>query len=178
MRDHGTVRRQLVLVRHAKSSWEDTSLADHDRPLAPRGAKALAGMCAHLERSEHPPELVLCSSARRTIDTLDGIRAAIPESTHVVFTEELYEASVGSLLELLRGIDADVECTMVVGHNSTLQDAALLLVGAGPADTREQLATKLPTGAIVTMSFDGSWADLGEGAAELDDLYLPRPTRT
>ena len=109
---------------------------------------------------------------------MDGIRAAIPERARVVLTEELYAATADSLLGLLHGIDDVIECTMVVGHNPALQDASRLLVGAGGTDIREQLATKLPTGAVVAISFDGPWADLREGAAELDDLYLPRPPRS
>ncbi len=117
-----SVRRQLLVVRHAKSSWDDTSLADHDRPLAPRGTRALARLRDHLDRSEHQPEIVLCSSSRRTIETLDGIRAAIPEHAQVVLAEELYVATADSLLALLHGVD--------------------------------------------------------EGAAEVDDLYMPRPPRS
>jgi len=170
--------RHLILVRHAKSSWDDASLADHDRPLAPRGTRALDGIREHLERTGHRPELVFCSSARRTIDTLDGIRAAIPADARVVVTEELYSATADSLLGMLHGIDDAVGCAMVVGHNPVLHDACLALVGAGRAEMRRQLATKLPTGAVVTMSFEGSWAHLRSGAAELDDLYLPRPPRS
>jgi phosphohistidine phosphatase len=178
MRDDCAVRRQLLLVRHAKSSWDDTSLADRDRPLAPRGIKALAGMRDHLQRSGHRPEIVLCSPSRRTIDTLDSIRAAIPEHARVVLADELYGATANSLLALLRGVDDGIDCAMVVGHNPTVQDLALLLVGEGDADIRGQLATKLPTGAVVTMSFDGDWADLHDGVAALDDLYMPRPPRS
>jgi len=178
MCDDGTVRRQLLLVRHAKSSWDDTSLPDRDRPLAARGIKALAGMRDYLQRSEHRPEIVLCSPSRRTIDTFDSIRAAIPMHAQVVLADELYGATADSLLDLLRGVDDGIECAMVVGHNPTLQDLALLLVGAGDADVRGQLATKIPTGAVVTMSFDGAWADLDDGVTALNDLYMPRPPRS
>lgn len=172
------MRHHLILVRHAKSSWDDASLADHDRPLAPRGARALAGIRDHLERTRYRPELLLCSSSRRTIDTLDGVRAGIPADARVVVTERLYSATADSLLGLLHGIDDAIDCTMVVGHNPVLQDTCLALVGAGRADMRQQVETKLPTGAVVTMSFEGPWAHLRAGAAELDDLYLPRPPRS
>ena len=73
-RDDSRMRRDLLLVRHAKSGWDDPSLDDHDRPLAVRGEKALRGLRDYLGRVEHPPDVVLCSSARRTVDTLDGFR--------------------------------------------------------------------------------------------------------
>ena len=132
----------------------------------------------HLQRSGHRPEIVLCSPSRRTIDTLDSIRAAIPEHARVVLADELYGATASSLLALLRGVDDGIDCAMVVGHNPTVQDLALLLVGEGDADICGQLATKLPTGAVVTMSFDGDWADLHDGVAVLDDLFMPRPPRS
>ena len=109
MCDDGTVRRQLLLVRHAKSSWDDTSLPDRDRQLAARGIKALAGMRDYLQRSEHRPEIVLCSPSRRTIDTFDSIRAAIPMHAQVVLADELYGATADSLLDLLRGVDDGIE---------------------------------------------------------------------
>jgi phosphohistidine phosphatase len=66
-----TQTRHLLLLRHAKSSWDDASLADHDRPLAPRGRKAAIRIRAHMRREQIPVALVLCSSARRAGETLD-----------------------------------------------------------------------------------------------------------
>jgi phosphohistidine phosphatase len=154
------------------------SLADRDRPLAARGIKALSRIRGHLQRSAHQPEIVLCSSSRRTIDTLAGVRSAIPADAVVVVRDEIYTADPGSLLALFHGFDDDVACALVIGHNPTLQDLALMLVGAGPADLREQLASKLPTGAVVTLSFGDAWVDLAKGAAELDDFYTPRAPRS
>lgn len=177
-RDDEDMRRHLLLVRHAKSAWDDTSLTDHDRPLAPRGTKALRRIRDHVLGADHRPELVLCSSSRRTVETLGGIRPAIPEQARVEVERELYLASAGTLLARLRALGSGVECAMVIGHNPGTQDLAMLLVGDGDAEMRAQLVTKLPTGAVVTLSFDGAWADLGGGVARIDDLFMPRPTRS
>ncbi len=176
-RDDVHVRRHLLLVRHAKSSWDDPGLADHDRPLAPRGRKAVSGVRGHLERVEHHPGIVLCSSSRRTEQTLDGIRAALPASASVVLDEALYLANADALLARLHRIDDDIDCAMVIGHNPALQNLALMLVGTGDADMRERLAAKLPTGAVATLSFDRPWAGLGPAVARIDDLFMPRPPR-
>lgn len=182
-RDAGTrdamgMRRHLMLVRHVKSAWNDVSLADHDRPLAARGAEAIPRLRDHLAQAAHPPELVLCSTSRRTVDTFEGIRAALAQHAHVQFEQGVYDASADSLLGRLQLVDSGIGCAMVIGHNPTVQDLVMLLVRAGDTDMRAQLAAKLPTGAAVTLSFDGAWRELGAGTARLDDLFMPRPPRS
>ncbi|MGE3688962.1 MAG: histidine phosphatase family protein [Acidimicrobiia bacterium] len=171
------MRRDLLLVRHAKSAWDDPSLADHDRPLAPRGAKSLRRLRDHLIRAERRPDVVLCSSARRTVDTLDGIRPALPKRACIDVADELYLTDADTLLTRLHGLDGKVRCAMLIGHNPSVEDLALLLVGSGDAGLRTQLTAKLPTGALVALSFAGAWADLAAGAARIDDLFMPRPPR-
>ena len=168
--------RHLLLVRHAKSSWDDPSLADHDRPLAPRGQDALPLMREHVAGGGHPPDLVLCSSARRAVDTLDGIRPALGDRVLIEVDPALYELDAGGLLARLRALDA-VECAMVVGHNPWMQALAVSLAGGGDGEALRQLALKLPTGAVVTLSFEGDWADLGPGVANIDELFMPRRPR-
>ena len=166
-----------MLVRHAKSSWDDASLADHDRPLATRGVNALPRLRAHVAGSEHPIELVFCSTARRTVDTLAGFRDVLPEQAVVETDRGVYGADADELLGRLRGVGDEVGCVMVVGHNPTMQELTLLLAGSDDPDALAQVAAKLPTGAAVTLSFDGAWRDLAPGAAHLDDLFTPRPPR-
>jgi phosphohistidine phosphatase len=164
----------LHLLRHAKSSWAEAGLDDHDRPLAPRGEKAVRRIGEHLAKTAHPPELVLCSSARRTTMTLAGITASLPAGVDTSVEAPLYAASGGELLERLRRVSDDVDGVMIIGHNPGLEDLALLLVGAGDGSLRARLATKYPTGALATMSFTGSWAGLGPGRATLEGYVVPR----
>jgi phosphohistidine phosphatase len=161
-------------VRHAKSAWDDPSLADHDRPLAPRGAKAARRLRDHLAGAEHRPDLVLCSSSRRTSDTLDAIRAALPKRVLVEVEDALYLAGADDLLGRLHDVDGDVRCTMVIGHNPGIQDLAVLLAGSGDGALRQQLGAKFPTGAAVTLSFEGAWSGLAAGAARIESLFMPR----
>lgn len=171
------MRRDLLLVRHAKSAWDDPSLADHDRPLAPRGTKAVRRLREYLTRAEHRPDVVLCSSSRRTVDTLEGIRASLPKRASIELADDLYLADANTLLTRLHDLNGNVRCAMLIGHNPSIQDLASLLVGSGDAGLRAQLTAKLPTGALVALSFDGAWADLDAGATRIDALFVPRTPR-
>ena len=152
-------------------------LADHARPLAPRGATAVRRLHDHFVRAGYRPDVVLCSSARRTVDTLDGIRAALPKRTRIDVSGELYLADARTLLTRLHGLDGEIRCAVLIGHNPGLEDLAARLVGSGADRLRTQLAAKFPTGALVALSFEGGWAELGTGAARIDALFVPRTPR-
>jgi len=160
--------RQLVLVRHAKSAWDDPALQDAERPLASRGLKALPKMSAYLEDLRPRPDVVLCSPARRARETLDGIRAAFPRRTTVEIIEEIYLAHADELLECIHRV-TDGRCVLMIGHNPGLTDLVDLLVTAD-----SPVAMDLPTGAIAVLSFDGVWRDLAPSSATLVDLWRPR----
>ena len=166
--------KQLYLLRHAKSSWVDPCLDDHDRPLAPRGEEALDRLRRYILRSSLAPTLVLCSSARRAVMTCNGIIGALPTNTGVEIEDGLYAAPSGRLLDRLRRVNDDTAGVMVIGHNPGLHALATSLVGTGDDALREQLAAKFPTGALATLTTSGPWADLMPAAATLEDLVAPR----
>jgi phosphohistidine phosphatase len=156
--------RRLYLLRHAKSSWEEPGLSDHDRPLAPRGRRAAKAIGRHLRDHGIEPELVLCSSAVRARQTLEriGLEGRIEP--------ELYGAGAEELLARLHAVPASVRSVMLIGHNPDLQELALLLA----SDARE-LEAKFPTGALATLTFGGhDWGALGPGTAELSGFVRPR----
>src|SRR5437879_5489012 len=115
--------KHLFILRHAKSSWDDPGLDDHDRPLAPRGRKAARLMADHVRASEIHPSLVLCSPAKRTRQTLDAV---LPGGKTVI-EPALYGASAGSILARLRGVSNTTASVMVIGHNPAMQDLVLQL---------------------------------------------------
>ncbi len=168
------MRRHLLLLRHAKSAWDDPTLDDHDRPLAPRGVKAGERLRDHLGDRADRPRVVLCSSAVRTVQTLAAIRPALSKRTTVSIEDGLYLAGAGTWLARIGELDDAVECAMAIGHNPGLEDLADLLIGSGPHDLRHQLATKFPTGALATISFKGVWRDLAPGTGRLDEYFQPR----
>jgi phosphohistidine phosphatase len=167
-------RRRLYALRHAKSSWDDPTLADHERPLAHRGEQSVKRLRTYVDRRKIAPDVVLCSSARRTIETLEGIRASLPAGVDVRIDGRLYGAPAERLLRAMRELDDAVHAVMVIAHNPGLEDLANELVGEGDAALRERLWEKFPTGALASMSFDGRWAELGPGSVRLDDFVVPR----
>jgi phosphohistidine phosphatase len=162
----------LYLLRHAKSSWEDPTLADHDRPLAPRGRRAAKAIAEYLRRRPSTPRLVLCSSSERTRDTLKRISAGLRGGVEVRIEERLYTASAGGLLARLHEVDARVDSAMVIGHYPALQELALTLAGRR-VDLR-RLREKFPTAGLATLAFAGSWDELAPGAAELTAFVTPK----
>lgn len=166
--------RTLLLLRHAKSSWADPALADHDRPLAPRGAQAARRIAAHLLSEGVRPALVLCSSARRARDTLEALRPVLGESADVQTESELYGADVSEIIQRLRIVDPQVASVMIVGHNPGLHDLAMKLAGDGDETALQRLRTKFPTGALATLDLSAGWAALEAGQAYLSRLVVPR----
>src|SRR3546814_409083 len=157
----------LHLLRHAKSSWDAPGVADHDRPLSERGRRAAAAMAAHFRKAGIAPDLVLCSSARRTVDTLAAIRPRLPKDVAIETTADLYEVDAGTLLARVRRVPASVEVLLLVGHNPGMEGLATGLAGAGSdAAARAGLDHKFPAGALASLDFDGDWRDLACGRSE------------
>jgi phosphohistidine phosphatase len=120
------------------------------------------------------PELVLCSSAVRTVATLDGFRDALPATTTVEVEEDLYGADVDELLARVRQVPDAVRNAMLIGHNPGMEDLALLLTGDGDRHARAAMASKFPTAAMAHLRVDGGWSELVSGAAYLEDFWTPR----
>lgn len=163
--------KRLLLLRHAKSSWDDPSLADHERPLAPRGHRAAEWMAEYLRSSVPHPDLVLCSSALRTRETLDRMSKAFGDA-EVVVDDDLYGASHDLLLERLRGVADRFETVAVIGHNPGVHDLAIALAGSGEGLGR--MRAKFPTGALAVLTFDGPWGELAPGDGRLEAFVTPK----
>ncbi len=166
--------RLVYLLRHAKSSWSDLELEDVDRPLAPRGERACEAMRRYMALAGVDPDLVLCSSARRTRQTLERVIPALPETT-VRHEDGLYSASPEAMLEQLRSTPEDAASVLLVGHNPATQVLALRLAGDGDGEARARMAARFPTGALAILVHRGaSWAELDGGACELHSFAAPR----
>jgi phosphohistidine phosphatase len=161
----------LYLLRHAKSSWADPSLADRERPLAPRGRRDAKRIAKHLRGLGCSPELVLCSPAARTRETLEVVGPALAAST-VVLEEDLYGASSDQLLARLRRVPDAVASVMLVGHNPGLHQLALALASAG--DELGRLGAKFPTAALATLDSRKPWSRLGPGDGTLSAFVVPK----
>jgi phosphohistidine phosphatase len=165
--------KRVYLLRHAKSSWKDGSLADRDRPLAGRGKRAAKAMAGHLEAERIRPDLVLCSPARRTRETLERVEGAFGDRVAARLEEALYGASESELVAVLEALPDDVGAVMLIGHNPGLEELALALAseGAGLARMRE----KYPTAALATIDLPADrWSEIERGSGELAGYVRPK----
>ncbi len=194
-----TALRQLLLLRHAKSLWDDPKLSDHARPLNGRGRASARAMRLAIRELGLAPDLVLVSSARRTLQTLESLGPwdVLPLIEPM---DALYLASARSMLEVLHEVMDSVRSVMLIGHNPGLHEMAMILVGAQaftqPAFLQstsataraaagnsalgtdehmlERLAEGFPTGALAEFSVAGPWHQLGEGGGQLQRFLAPR----
>jgi phosphohistidine phosphatase len=164
----------LVLLRHLKSGWDDPDLADHDRPLAPRGRRAGERIRSHIEAAGISPQLVLCSSALRAVETWEAVRAGVSDDATAEIEDGLYLASSELLLSRLNEVPDTVGAVMLVGHNPGIGNLALGLAGSGDGGALDRMTEKYPTGGLATLTFEGAWADLAWGEAELVEFVVPR----
>jgi phosphohistidine phosphatase len=163
--------RILQLVRHAKSSWSDPSVADVDRPLSERGVRAAEALARRVADRDARPDLVVCSPATRARQTLAAILPILDPNTEIRIEPLVYEEGPDELLELLRTVQPAATRVMVVGHNPTMQDLALYLVD--PAQSA-RVEAKFPTGAFATLVTTESWDRLIRGCARREDRWTPR----
>ena len=165
---------RLLLLRHAKSSWDRAELADHDRPLAPRGQRAATAVGEHVRSLAEPPELVLCSSAARTVETLERIRFALPPTTSVTIDESLYGADADDLLARVLQLPSMVTSALLIGHNPGIGDLAVMLAGHGDGAALAAMRAKFPTAALANLVIDRPWSDVKAGVATLEEYWTPR----
>ena len=169
--------RQLLILRHAKSSWDDPQLSDHARPLNARGRKSADAMRHAMRELCLAPDLVLVSSARRTLQTLETLEPW-DEQPLIEPMDQLYLADASQLLGVLREVSETVRAVLLIGHNPGLHDLAMLLVGRTAMETQSnninRLAEGYPTGALTEFSIVGPWSQLAEGGGRLLRFLAPR----
>jgi len=186
--------RQLLLLRHAKSSWDDPMLPDHARPLNAKGRQSASGMRAAMRDLGLVPDIVLVSSSRRTLQTLEAVGPwdVVPRIEPL---DLLYLAPGSTLLQVLNQVGDSARSVLVVAHNPGLHELALLLGdasapteaapgGTGIGSDRRSLGRlwdAFPTGALAEFAVPSPWAELDRGGATLlrfltpADLTEPRP---
>jgi len=168
----------LSLLRHAKSSWESPSLPDKERPLATRGVVDAPLMGRAMAERGIDPDLVLCSSARRTRDTLGLVLPELKVEPEVVYKDELYHPSPGEMLEILREAPPSASRLLIVGHNPEIQAFALDLIGSGPKHYRDRLEEKYPTAGLVVINFtSGNWKGVAVNSGSLNLFLSPKEVR-
>ncbi len=166
----------LLLLRHAKSAWGEPGLSDHERPLNGRGVKAAELMAEHLVTEAPRPDLILCSTATRTRQTLAPLVERLESPAPPIALEKgLYLASEDMLLKRVRTLPGNVGTVLMIGHNDGIWHLAELLAGHGKASLLASLREKFPTGALATLQVEtDDWSGLKAGAATLVSYACPR----
>ena len=165
----------LSLLRHAKSSWANAHLDDFDRPLNGRGEDAAPRMGAFMARRRIAPDLILCSPAVRTRQTLDLVLPHLSDPPKVVYEDALYLASPAALLQRIRKVPAKARHTMLIGHDPGLHVLAQELAGTGEREDLYALAHKFPTAALAVIGFAvREWAKVRRGAGRLELFVAPK----
>jgi len=164
--------RRLFLLRHATASWSKPGDPDHDRPLAPRGTRALPSVAAAIDRHlEHGLDLVLASTAARTRATVDGVVPRLPTPREVRWLRPLYLATAERLLAELRDVDDDAHTVLLCGHNPGIHELALRLLDDEPPPN---LMAGLPPAGLVVIDIDERWSAVDACAGALVAFVTPR----
>ncbi|MCL6494623.1 MAG: histidine phosphatase family protein [Ignavibacterium sp.] len=159
--------RQLILIRHAKSSWSDPRLDDFDRPLNKRGKRDAPFMAKLLLEKNIRPDLIISSPAKRTkLTALEFAELFGIKSEKMLWDDNLYLASYITLLKKLKQLNNNINTIFLVGHNPGLTDLHNFLC-------KEEI-DNIPTCGVVGLKTDKNWGDISSKAFELDFFEYPK----
>lgn len=149
----------LLLLRHAKSSWDDSSIPDFDRPLAPRGKRDAPRMGKEFAARGPVPDLVVSSPAQRARDTTTLFLHAAKIETQLRFEDKIYEASTPELIALVRKLPDTARSVLIVGHNPGFEELIARLTKSRKT---------VPTCSLARIDFDGeTWEAAEDGSGKL-----------
>ncbi len=168
--------KELFLWRHAKSSWDQPELDDHERPLTQRGRDSAAVMARVMREQAYVPDLIWCSTSARTRQSLliwqadFGVQTIPSQMDH-----SIYHASAHALRARIRQAPDDVGSLMIIGHNPGLETLALQLCAQLDSVDARRMRQKFPTAALAFIKFSiTSWSELEAGTGALESFLCPR----
>ena len=161
-----------MLLRHAKSDWPDVS--DQARPLAKRGRRDAPAVGRWLRDHGYLPDVVVCSTARRTRQTWELIAPVLDGSPSVTFEPRAYDASALTLLYLVQELPSQYRSALLIGHNPAVSELANSLVAPPAADDAPPPPRlSFPTAAVAVLEFTGDWPALAPAQARLEAFTAP-----
>ncbi len=161
------MEKTLILMRHAKSSWNDNGLRDIDRPLNRRGRLASVLMGQFLAEQDLSPDFVMLSPALRVQQTWTHLSRILPSVDHVVVTEDaLYSDGPSGLIKHLSSVPQASQTLLMIAHQPTLSMLVQTLTGIGLPD--------FPTAAVATLALDDTWQHMRSGHCTLEDFTRPK----
>ena len=156
----------LLLLRHAKSSWDHPSMRDFDRPLADRGKRDAPRIGRALKERGPAPDLIISSPAARARETVEAVIKSAGLTASLQFDESIYDASLAELMRLVRGLPDQTSCVLMVGHNPGFEGLVNRLTGA---------SERMPTAALASIEFQvDHWQDVEDGQGKLLSVLIPR----
>lgn len=159
--------KELILIRHAKSSWSNPLLEDFERPLNKRGAKNAPFMAKILKQKEVNPDLIISSPSKRTKDTLDFFIKEFDYKGEIIFEESIYEAPYINILKVIKNIDDKHKTIFLFGHNPGFNDLADFLLG--------RFEDNIPTCGVLKINFDTNyWKNISKDNSKLIFFNFPK----
>jgi len=165
----------LILMRHSKSSWDNSYKDDFDRPLNSRGRENAQMVAKHIHSWGFKPELTLCSSALRCKQTLELIIPYFPKKMHIRYLDELYLAPEKAILEIIKSIKLSIDQILVIGHNPGLSDLSQSLIYSSNKKNDYFETQQFPTSAasIFEMSIN-NWVNFNLSESKIIDFVTPK----
>ncbi len=153
-------------MRHAKSSWDDTTLSDFQRPLNPRGLKAAPFIGKLMKERNFIPDTIISSPAMRAKQTAEFVRAAGGFEGEITFNERIYEAGVETLVSIMAEVEDEAASALLVGHNPGAEGLVYYLTGE---------TAPMPTAALAVIEFKiDNWSEISDGRGSLRFIFKPR----
>ena len=164
---------RLYLLRHARAEIAGNGAPDDSRALTREGRRVAADVAAFLSSRSEFPTQVWCSTARRAVETMERVIAALPEVPATSISEALYLASSRSLLDQIRAADPSVSSLLLVGHNPGLAELAAQLAGRGDAAALRSLSRRFPPASLAELEPPGAkWPALEPQTARLVSHFV------
>ena len=171
--------KRLLLLRHAKTEPVSAGIEDHERKLLARGRSDVPALGRYLSAEKYFPDLILSSTARRAVETVELLIEHLPNKQHIEYTDRLYLVGAKEMLAVVRSVPSTIACLLIVGHNPGMEQLATAL-SRQPVKRKERnrfdlIEEKFPTCALAVLDFDAArWRDVAQGQGELIDFVRPR----
>lgn len=167
--------RRLLILRHAKTEPGELGKDDRNRALVERGKREAGQIGAYMTSHALTPDGVVLSPARRVQETWTHLAEALKAPPRTSTDDRVYEATPQDIFRIVAGTAAPVRSLLVVGHNPSLHEVALMLVASGDIEARERLREKLPTAGLVIIDFAfDDWSRLHPQSGRLERYVTPK----
>lgn len=162
----------LYLLRHADADWGEKGSKDFDRPLSSAGQNQCLSVADYITQRKIKPDLVLCSTAKRTLETCNTINKTLNSTWPIQKTKALYLCNIIQLIHEINMVSDDYAHVLMIGHNPALQEVSWLLSSKSDSTLMRSVETGFPPATLTTHSFNcDHWSEVDKGLGVLKDVY-------